>query len=59
MSYLRNPRTRQEMALSVDPDHSQYVRAKRLFRNLPDAWDDIPRGRRGRTDKYKDHRRKK
>ena len=56
--YLRHPKTRQEMAYSLDPDHAKHVRAKRRFRNLPDAWDDMPRGRRGRSDKYKDHRRK-
>ena len=55
--YFRNPKTRQEQAISVDPDHREYVRAKRYFRNLPDAWDDKPRGRRGRDDRHKDHRR--
>lgn len=56
---FKSPCTRQEMALSVDPDHAEYVRVKRRFRNLPDAYDDVPRGRRARPDKYKKHRRRK
>ena len=57
--YIRKPRTRQEMAYSVDPDHVPYVRAKRRYLNLPNEWDDKPRGdgRRGRNDRYKNHRR--
>lgn len=58
MAYYRTPRTRQEMALSIDPEHADYVRSKRYFRNLPDAWDDKPHARRGRPDKHKNHRRK-
>jgi hypothetical protein len=50
------PKTRQEMAASLDEDHAPFVRVKRRFRNLPDYYDDIPRGRRGRPDKYKDKR---
>jgi len=54
---LKCPRTRQEMAYSLDEDHSSFVRAKRRHLNLPDYYDDVARGRQPRPDKYKDHRR--
>ena len=46
---LKLPRTHQEMALSVDPDHRELVRNKRKFRNLPDAYDDRHRKSKGRS----------
>jgi hypothetical protein len=33
------------------------VRAKRNYRNLPNAWDDMPLARRNKCDRHKDHRR--
>lgn len=54
---LKCPRTRQEMAYSLDEDHAPYVRVKRRHLNLPDHYDDKPVARRGRPDKYKDKRK--
>lgn len=53
----RRPKTRQEAAASLDAEYVYLVRAKRTGCNLPHAWDDIPYSRRGRPDKYKNHRR--
>jgi hypothetical protein len=38
----RNIKTTQERKYSCDPEHKPYIRGKRSFRNLPEAWDDIP-----------------
>ena len=38
-SHYRSPRTTQERRANQD---SEYVRSKRSFKNLPDAYDDIP-----------------
>lgn len=56
--YFRTPKTRQEQAASLDREHAPFVRAKRRFLNLPNSYDDKPQARRGRPDKYKNHRRK-
>lgn len=51
----KHPRTHCEAAHSVDPEIAGLVRTKRRGRNLPDAYDDKPVGRRGRS--WKNHRK--
>lgn len=51
----KHPKTAAEMAANVDPEYSDLVRRKR--QNLPNAYDDKPTGRRGRS--WKNHRRTK
>lgn len=58
MKYLRNMRTTVEArAESKASENGVTVRAKRNGNNLPNAWDDVPHARRGRCDRYKNHRR--
>lgn len=56
MIHLRNMRTTAELRANSDPELPVSVRAKR--RNVPSAWDDIRRSRRGRDDRGKNHRRR-
>lgn len=42
-SWYRRVRTTQERRASVDAEIRKYIRGKRSFRNLVQAWDDIPR----------------
>jgi hypothetical protein len=44
--YFRRPKTTQERKLTTDSLHKLFVRGKRSFRNLPEAWDDIPFARK-------------
>lgn len=57
MGYLRHPRTTAEKRSSLE--NAELIRPKRSGHNLPNAWDDIPHGRRGRSDRHKNHRRKR
>ena len=43
MSWYRHPRTHAEMAKNSDPEVEGFVRGARSPRNLPDAYDDVPR----------------
>jgi hypothetical protein len=54
---IKHPKTHAEMAISVDPEITGLVRTKRKGRNLPDAYDDKPVGRRARS--WKAHRKTK
>jgi hypothetical protein len=59
MSYLRHMKTTAESrAVSAAEEQGAKVRAKRNYANIPNAWDDVPHSRRGRSDRYKNHRRK-
>lgn len=60
MSYLRNPKTTAECrAESAANEQGVKVRAKRNYANIPNSFDDIAHstGKRGRNDRYKNHRR--
>jgi len=47
--YYRRPRSTQEKRANQDYQTVPYrVRGKRRPRQLPDAWDDIPKANRGR-----------
>lgn len=39
--WLRHPRTTQERRLHSDPELRPYIRGKRSWKRLPNAWDDI------------------
>lgn len=45
-NYFRNVRTMNEMRVACDPEITQFVRAKRNIKSLPNAWDDIPNARK-------------
>lgn len=43
LGYLyRNIKTTQEKKYACDSEHKPYIRGRRSFSNLPDAWDEIP-----------------
>lgn len=44
--YFRNIRTMNERRQVADPTMYGYARAKRRGHNLPNAWDDIMKGRK-------------
>lgn len=52
--YFRRIKTTQERRLSQD--HT-YIRSKRNHKHLPNSWDDIPRGRLGRS--WKNQKKRK
>lgn len=41
--YYREPHSTQERKMSCDEEHKPYIRGKRSYRNLPNAWNDIPK----------------
>lgn len=45
MGWLRHPKTTQERREHSDPETAEYVRAKRAPMNLPNYYDDAPRGK--------------
>lgn len=52
---FRHPKTLQEARLNDDPEWGHLARARRKYPQLPNAWDDLPESRPGRT--WKAHRR--
>lgn len=55
----KHPRTRQELAYSMDEDHAPYVRAKRGYKTLPTSWEDKPKSSCKKQRKKKEKRGKK
>lgn len=55
----KHPRTRQELAYSMDEDHAPYVRAKRGKKYLPTSYDDRPKSSCKKNRKKKEKRGKR
>ena len=44
-TYYRNVRSANELRQASDPETKPYIRPARRANNLPNSWDDRPRGR--------------